>query len=201
MSSRRLFNLLERAWLIAMPVLALMLLSAKLAHCQTLTVQSGVGVSHALGNRAGPLIEGRVTLPWLYTRLFFSGEPKVYLRSGNTLTGDVLARVPYRGAWFGGGLEIASTHTSTYSKTARRILFGGGVERASWSVGAFAFLREFGTPNASYGGRVEVSGYHRWLAVTVRPYVLRYHDSNVYARVGTGGGVEVLAGVRWKMNR
>jgi len=178
---------------------ALLILALVCPHplaAQTFTVQGGASLSHGLGDSTGPVIEGRVALPWLYTRLAFAGTPKAYLGAGNVLTGDLCAAVPYRGAWFGGGIELARARTPTYGKTAMRLLLGGGWRRGAWELAGFAYPPEWGTPNRSYGARGEVTWARHWLAVTVRAFVQHHHDS-LLPVAGVGGGVDLLVGVRW----
>lgn len=165
------------------------------AAAQSLVVQGGGSLTHGQGDRAGFVIEGRVTSRWLYTRLSYAGTPKAYLGNGSIVTGDAVVTVPYRSAWFGPGFEVAHAKTRTYEKDAYRLLLGGGRRRGDWDLAVFAYPPEWGTPNRSFGARAEVTWSRQWIALTVRPFVQHHRDS-LLPISGNGGGVDVLVGVR-----
>ncbi len=169
---------------------------------QTVTVQSGAGVSSNLGTRPGPVLELRADHSWLYSRVRFGWEKKDYLNSGSTVTADLMARFTHRRLWAGAGFEVSHASTSAYQKTALRLLLGGGYKRSEWGVGVFGFTPEGNTQNQSSGLRCDLDlipfrSESLAFVITARPYLLSYRNGPEWERRRLGRGLEMLAGVRW----
>lgn len=168
---------------------------------QTLIGQGGVSASRGIGDKPAGVIEGRIQSKWALARGAIAFEKKSYLNSGRVITGDLLGRWKRRSLWVGAGLELAHVQTVTYEKTAKRLLIGGGIERENFALAGYGFPSEFGTPNKSFGLRADIDVMRGPFIVTLRPYWIHYHDS-IYPKIlRSGGGVDLLLGLRWRLRR